>query len=157
MPSKRRNNGKNRSNRGNVGNITCVNCGRQVPKDKAIKKFQVRDMIDGSSRDDIAKASAFPAGKDFAVPKLYYKMQYCISCGIHNRIVAVRSRENRRLRRQNRRVDPTVSSVDGRRRERRKRPKSRHNLSCCLLNPEVPARAAALSDRSWHCLFVRTI
>lgn len=136
MPSKRRNNGKNRCNRGNVGNVTCVNCGRQVPKDKAIKKFQVRDMIDGSSRDDIAKASAFPAGKDFAVPKLYNKMQYCISCGIHNRIVAVRSRTDRRVRRIPRRIDPTVKYAYPRRRQRRKKLKSRHNLIRYLLSPK---------------------
>lgn len=98
MPSKRRNNGKNRCNRGNVGNVTCVNCGRQVAKDKSIKKFQVRDMIDGSSKDDIAKASAYNAAKEIPIPKLYYKMCYCVSCAIHNRIVAVRSREERRVR-----------------------------------------------------------
>lgn len=96
MPSKRRNNGKNRCNRGNVGNVSCNNCGRQVTKDKAIKKFTVRDMIDGSSKEDIAKASAY--NKEIPIPKLYYKVNYCISCAIHNRIVAVRSREDRRKR-----------------------------------------------------------
>jgi small subunit ribosomal protein S26e len=107
MPTKRRNNGKNRSNRGNVGNVACVNCGRQVPKDKAIKKFTVRDMIDGSSKDDIAKASAY-TGKEVPIPKLYYKMNYCISCAIHNRIVAVRSVADRRVRRiiRERKPDP---------------------------------------------------
>ena len=97
MPSKRRNNGKNRCNRGHVNTVACVNCGRQVPKDKAIKKFTVRDIIDASSKDDIIKATAFT--KEVPIPKLYYKMHYCVSCAIHNRIVAVRSREDRRIRR----------------------------------------------------------
>ena len=110
MPSKRRNNGKNRCNRGHVHSVTCVNCGRQCPKDKAIKKFQVRDMIDNSSKDDIVKASAFQ-GKDIPIPKLYYKMQYCISCAIHNRIVAVRSRESRRIRRAIRERKPDAKKV----------------------------------------------
>ena len=32
------------------------------------------------------------------MPKLYLKNQYCIACGIHARIVRVRSGENRRIR-----------------------------------------------------------
>lgn len=100
MPSKRRNNGKNRYNRGNVKNTTCVNCGRQVAKDKAIKKFTVRDIVDASSKDDITARLAYPPGTLVPIPKLYYKMQYCVSCAIHNRIVAVRSRVERRKRKQ---------------------------------------------------------
>jgi small subunit ribosomal protein S26e len=113
MPSKRRNNGKNRYNRGHVHTVTCVNCGRQVPKDKAIKKFTIRDMIDGSSRDDVAQASALPKGTAMMVPKLFYKMQYCISCAIHNRIVAVRSRENRRIRKSPRQIRAETSNKKG--------------------------------------------
>ena len=32
------------------------------------------------------------------MPKLYLKNQYCIACGIHARIVRVRSGEDRRIR-----------------------------------------------------------
>ena len=53
MPKKRRNNGRNKKNRGNTKNCVCSNCGRQVAKDKAIKKFTVRDIIDAGSKDDI--------------------------------------------------------------------------------------------------------
>merc|ERR1711976_364394 len=80
MPSKRRNNGRSKSGRGHAGNVRCANCSRIVPKDKAIKKFQVRDLIDAASKEDIAKASAYKTPT--AVPKLMIKMYYCVSCAI---------------------------------------------------------------------------
>merc|ERR1711977_293066 len=96
MPTKRRNHGRSKKNRGSPGNVSCDNCSRMVPKDKAVKKFQVRDLIDAASKEDIAKASAFKTPT--AVPRLMMKMYYCISCAIHARIVAVRSVVDRRKR-----------------------------------------------------------
>jgi small subunit ribosomal protein S26e len=97
MPSKRRNNGRGKgSSRGVSGNVHCDNCARLVPKDKAIKKFTVRDIIDAASKDDIGKASAYKERTQ--VPKLMLKMYYCVSCAIHARIVAVRSAVDRRKR-----------------------------------------------------------
>merc|ERR1711881_262036 len=92
----RRNNGRNKKNRGAPGRVHCDNCSRIVAKDKAIKKFQVRDVIDAASKDDIAKASAYKVPT--AVPRLMLKMYYCVSCAIHARIVAVRSVVDRRKR-----------------------------------------------------------
>merc|ERR1711920_759660 len=83
-------------NRGAPGRVNCDNCGRIVPKDKAIKKFTVRDLIDAASKEDIAKASGLKQAT--AVPRLMLKMYYCISCAIHARIVAVRSVVDRRKR-----------------------------------------------------------
>ena len=53
MPKKRRNNGRNRYNRGHVKAIVCVNCGRHCPKDKAVKRFTIRDIVDQSSKKDL--------------------------------------------------------------------------------------------------------
>lgn len=95
MPKKRRNQGRNKNNRGHVKVIVCSNCGRRCPKDKAVKRFQIKDIVDASSKNDLEVKRAF---QEYIVPKLYIKMQYCISCAIHSRIVKVRSVEDRRIR-----------------------------------------------------------
>ena len=63
-----------------------------MPKDKAIKRFQVRNMVDASSQRDIRDASVY---QTFALPKLYMKMIYCVSCAIHGRVVRVRNKKIR--------------------------------------------------------------
>ena len=54
-------------------------------------------MVDQSSKRDIEDASVY-AKEDYSMPRLFIKNQYCVSCGVHARIVKVRSRENRRIR-----------------------------------------------------------
>ena len=94
MPIKRRNHGRNKSNKGHSNVIRCLNCARICPKDKAIKRFQARNLVDGSSKRDIKDDFAFDP-KYFHLPKIYVKQQYCIACGIHARIVRVRSSKGR--------------------------------------------------------------
>lgn len=57
----------------------------------------IKNMVDGSSKRDIEEQSCYKDEK-WSMPKLYIKNQYCVSCGIHARIVRGRSGEGRKIR-----------------------------------------------------------
>jgi small subunit ribosomal protein S26e len=101
MPSKRRNGGRNKNNKGHAHTVQCANCKRIVGKDKAIKRFIIKNLVDASSARDIKEVSVYNEGKDeneFNIPKIYVKNEYCVSCAIHARIVRVRSTAEKRVR-----------------------------------------------------------
>lgn len=95
MTKKRANSGRNKNNRGSTDFLRCDNCYRACPKDKAIKRFQIKNVIEAAATLDLQEATVYA---DFQIPKYYNKVVYCISCAVHNRTVKVRSAEQRKVR-----------------------------------------------------------
>jgi len=95
MTVKRRNHGRNKKGRGHVKRVRCASTGKAIPKDKAIKRFIVRNIVDQSSLRDIKEQSAY---ENYVLPKLYIKMYYCVEAAVHQRIVRGRSRTARKIR-----------------------------------------------------------
>ncbi|EPR79571.1 Ribosomal protein S26e [Spraguea lophii 42_110] len=99
MTKKRSNNGRSKKNRGHTRCVRCEHCSAMVPNDKAIKKFVVRSVIDAASLDDLKIATIY---EEYEVPKSYYKLNYCVSCAVHIKLVRVRSRWERKIRKEQR-------------------------------------------------------
>lgn len=103
MTVKRRNHGRNRHGRNHTKQVVCDGCGCKPPKDKAIKRFTVRNIVDKSSLRDLIDACAID---DYELPKFYIKLHYCVSCAVHRKTVRPRARAVRASR-----VNPRASTM----------------------------------------------
>mmetsp|Transcript_7002 Transcript_7002/g.21311 ORF Transcript_7002/g.21311 Transcript_7002/m.21311 type:complete len:132 (+) Transcript_7002:82-477(+) len=95
MTVKRRNHGRNRHGRNHTRLVNCDGCGCKPAKDKAIKRFTVRNVVDKSAKRDFDVATAI---EHYEVPKFHIKLHYCVSCAVHRKTVRPRSKDKRKVR-----------------------------------------------------------
>ena len=106
MTVKRRCHGRNKKGRGHVNRVRCVSTG----KDKAIKRFIVRNIVEASALRDIKEASCI---EGYQLPKIYIKQYYSVEAAIHQRVVRVRSVELRKNREPPQRNRPVFNAQAG--------------------------------------------
>ncbi|KAI5003435.1 hypothetical protein ZWY2020_030595 [Hordeum vulgare] len=95
MTFKRRNGGRSKHGRGHVRFLRCDNCGKSVPKDKAIKRYSVKNIVAAEGIRDFNEACVL---EGYHLPKIYIKERWCIGCAIHRKEIGVRARKDRKNR-----------------------------------------------------------
>lgn len=84
---------------------------RNIVEQAAVRDVQEACVYDGNTSlistfypfssfycHDYSLSLYFSTCEAYTLPKLYAKMQYCVSCAIHSHVVRVRSRTDRRKR-----------------------------------------------------------
>ncbi len=91
MPKKRESRGRHKGDKGYVGHVQCDNCGRIVPRDKAVCITRMYSPVDPQLAQELEKKGAI-------IMRYPVTKCYCISCAIHLGILKVRPEAERKRR-----------------------------------------------------------
>mmetsp|Transcript_2670 Transcript_2670/g.3932 ORF Transcript_2670/g.3932 Transcript_2670/m.3932 type:complete len:99 (+) Transcript_2670:759-1055(+) len=95
MVKKRRNCGRSKHNQGYVRRVHCMGLNTLVPRDKAIKKLNIKNFTDSFSIDELNGAILLPK---YEIPKLASYVFYSISYAFGKKIIRSREKSRRKLR-----------------------------------------------------------
>jgi small subunit ribosomal protein S26e len=91
MPKKRKNRGRHKGDKGHEGVVYCDNCGKQVPRSKAVRMTVPYSPVPGDLARELEKQGAI-------VPRYQVMKTLCINCAIFAGVLKVRSEDERKKR-----------------------------------------------------------
>lgn len=94
MPKKRKNRGRHKGDKGKESVVYCDNCGRRVPRSKAVRvTVPYSPPVPGDLAKDLEKQGAL-------ITRYYVTKTYCVNCAIYmGGILKVRSETERKVER----------------------------------------------------------
>ncbi len=89
MPKKRKNRGRHKGDKGKEGTVYCDNCGKMIPRSKAVRVTVPYSPVPADLARELEKQGAI-------IPRYYVTKTYCINCAIFLGIIKVRPEEERK-------------------------------------------------------------
>ncbi len=89
MPKKRKNRGRHKGDKGKEPLVHCDNCGKLVPRSKAVRVTVSYSPVPADLARELEKQGAI-------IPRYYVTKTYCINCAIFLGIIKVRPEDERK-------------------------------------------------------------
>jgi small subunit ribosomal protein S26e len=89
MPKKRKNRGRHKGDKGKEPLVYCDNCGKLVPRSKAVRVTVPYSPVPADLARELEKQGAI-------IPRYYVTKTYCINCAIFLGILKVRPEDERK-------------------------------------------------------------
>lgn len=90
MTKKRKSRGRSKGDKGRSSIVYCDGCGRQIPRDKAIKVTRHYMPVDPQLASELEKSGAM-------IMKVPVTKYYCVSCAVYHGVRTIRAREERKV------------------------------------------------------------